>query len=115
MILLCVLSLLSKTARPSPCDTTTGITLPCISANKTDGETPDESGELIIEVGEDDFILSEAEAILEVPAIPLYFPTSYSLVKPYVKGFDMNSFDAPSLKKVEIDSSWQPKKTKNES
>jgi ABC-type oligopeptide transport system substrate-binding subunit len=53
--------------------------------------------------------LTEQEAIEELRAIPLYFPTSYSLVKPYVSGFDFNSLDAPSLKDVSIDNSWQPK------
>ena len=55
-------------------------------------------------------ILTEKEAIFEIPAIPLYFPTSYSLVKPYVVGFNTNSLDAPSLREVMIDSFWQPKK-----
>jgi len=53
-------------------------------------------------------ILTEAQAIIELHAIPLYFSTSYSLVKPYIQGFDINVLDAPSLKKVKIDSSWQP-------
>ncbi|CAN5514092.1 hypothetical protein BH18ACI1_BH18ACI1_09250 [soil metagenome] len=58
----------------------------------------------------DKWILTEAEAITELPAIPLYFPTSYSLVKPYILGFEINTLDAPSLKDVRIDNSWQPKK-----
>ncbi len=53
-------------------------------------------------------ILTEEQAIEELPAIPLYFPMTYSLVKPYVKGFEMNSLDAPSLKNVRIDNDWQP-------
>ena len=60
-------------------------------------------------------ILTESEAIFEVPAIPLYFPTSYSLVKPYILGFEINALDAPSLKDVRIDNNWQPKKPQNES
>lgn len=64
---------------------------------------------------EDKTILTEAEALYEFPAIPLYFPTSYSLVKPYILGFETNNLDAPSLKNVSIDNNWQPKKTKNES
>lgn len=75
----------------------------------------DDSPDLIVEIGEQDFILSEEEAMNEVPAIPLYFPTSYSLVKPYVNGFEMNSLGAPSLKEVDIDSDWQPQNPKNES
>ncbi len=46
--------------------------------------------------------LTEEEAVNQVRAIPLYFPTSYSLVKSYVKGFEINILDAPSLKNVKI-------------
>ena len=56
-----------------------------------------------------DVTMSEGNAIYELWAIPLYFPTSYSLVKPYVSGFEMNSLDAPLLSDVSIDSEWQPK------
>ncbi|MEP6923599.1 MAG: peptide ABC transporter substrate-binding protein [Pyrinomonadaceae bacterium] len=52
-------------------------------------------------------ILSELQAFDEIPAIPLYFPSSYALVKPYVNGFDANLLDAPDLKAVEIQSNWQ--------
>ena len=64
---------------------------------------------------EENPILTEAEALYEFPAIPLYFPTSYSLVKPYILGFETNNLDAPSLKNVRIDINWQPKKTNDES
>jgi hypothetical protein len=60
-------------------------------------------------------ITTEEKAIWELPAIPLYFPTSYSLVKPYVRGFEINVLDALSLKDVRIDNNWQPKKAKGES
>ncbi len=60
-------------------------------------------------------ILTEDEAIEDVAAIPLYFPTSYSLVKPYIQGFEINTLDAPSLKDVKIDNNWQPKKANGES
>lgn len=66
-------------------------------------------------VAPDAEILSEEQAIFELYAIPLYFPTSYSLVKPYVRGFDINSLDAPSLKDVVIDNDWQPKSMRTES
>lgn len=56
-----------------------------------------------------DIAVSEANAIYDLWAIPLYFPTSYSLVKPYVSGFEMNSLDAPLLQNVSIDNDWQPK------
>ena len=52
---------------------------------------------------------SEADAVYELWAVPLYFPTSYSLVKPYVSGFETNSLDAPVLQNVSINSDWQPK------
>ena len=51
----------------------------------------------------------------EIYAIPLYFPTSYSLVKPYDKGFETNGLDAPLLKDISIDSDWQPKPVRGES
>lgn len=54
-------------------------------------------------------VMNEEDALYELNALPLYFPVSYSLVKPYVKGFDVNGLDAPSLKDVSIDSGWQPK------
>lgn len=53
-------------------------------------------------------IVAEDEAIYELRAIPLYFPTSYSLIKPYVSGFQMNSLDILDLSNVTINSQWQP-------
>ncbi|HEY0459032.1 MAG TPA: peptide ABC transporter substrate-binding protein [Pyrinomonadaceae bacterium] len=67
------------------------------------------------EIAENLTVLTEDEAIEEIPAIPLYFPTSYSLVKPYIQGFEINTLDAPSLKDVKIDNNWQPKKPNGES
>ena len=58
---------------------------------------------------------SESEALYDLKAIPLYFPASYSLVKPYVQGFDPNGLDVMSLKDVRIDNNWQPKHSSNES
>ncbi|HEX8493402.1 MAG TPA: peptide ABC transporter substrate-binding protein [Pyrinomonadaceae bacterium] len=55
-------------------------------------------------------ILTEAQALKELPAIPIYFASSYALVKPYVTGFDSNLLDAPSLKTVRIETTWQPPK-----
>ncbi len=52
-------------------------------------------------------MLTEGDAIYELNAIPLYFPMSYSLVKPFVKGFEINGLDAALLKDVSIDSNWQ--------
>ena len=51
---------------------------------------------------------SEAEALSELKAVPLYFASSYALVKPYVKGFDTNVLDAPLLKRVQINTEWRP-------
>lgn len=49
---------------------------------------------------------SEAEALKELRAIPLYFASSHSLVKPYVTGFDSNLLDVPSLRHVRIQTNW---------
>lgn len=59
-------------------------------------------------------IYSEPEALARVPAIPIYFASSFALVKPYVQGFDTNILDAPSLRHVRIDASWQPPQDKAE-
>ncbi len=74
---------------------------------------PSETGEAIGDTAvvvepEGATILTEADVIFELNAIPLYFPTSYSLVKPYVRGFDSNALDAPLLQNVSIDTGWQP-------
>lgn len=53
--------------------------------------------------------ISEEDSLFNIYAIPLYYPAAYALVKPYVRGFDMNGLDAPSLKDVTIDNSWQLK------
>ena len=52
--------------------------------------------------------LTEAQALRELPAFPVYFASSYALVKPFVQGFDANLLDAPSLKRVRIDTGWKP-------
>lgn len=52
--------------------------------------------------------LSEKELIEERVAIPLYFPVSYSLVKPYISGFSLSMFDAVSLQSVKVDTGWKP-------
>ncbi|HET6646319.1 MAG TPA: peptide ABC transporter substrate-binding protein, partial [Pyrinomonadaceae bacterium] len=59
-----------------------------------------------------EIIQSETEALNDLRAIPLYFASSYALVKPYVSGFDSNVLDIPSLKHVRIDTNWrEPKST----
>jgi hypothetical protein len=67
------------------------------------------------DVPRSDPTFTEDRALFELRAIPLYFPTSYSLVKPYVRGFEINGLDAPSLRDVMIDSNWQPKTANGES
>jgi oligopeptide transport system substrate-binding protein len=52
-------------------------------------------------------IETESQALNDLSAMPIYFASSYALVKPYVKGFDSNVLDAPSLKTVRIDSGWK--------
>lgn len=53
-------------------------------------------------------ILTQAQALRELPAMPIYFASSAALVKPYVLGFDSNLLDAPSLQQVRINNDWQP-------
>src|ERR1043165_1667772 len=50
---------------------------------------------------------SETQALKELKAVPIYFASSYSLVKPYVSGFDLNVLDAPSLKRTRVDPNWK--------
>jgi oligopeptide transport system substrate-binding protein len=52
--------------------------------------------------------VSEDNAMFRLYAIPLYFPISYALVRPYVRGFAANGLDAPSLHEVSLDENWQP-------
>lgn len=54
-------------------------------------------------------LTTEEAAVFELNAIPLYFPMSYSLVKPYVKGFEINGLDGPLVRDISIDSGWQPR------
>lgn len=49
---------------------------------------------------------SETQALKDLKAIPIYFASSYSAVKPYVSGFDANVLDAPSLKQTRINTNW---------
>jgi oligopeptide transport system substrate-binding protein len=52
-------------------------------------------------------IETESQALNDLSAMPIYFASSYALVKPYVKGFDSNILDAPSLKTVRIENGWK--------
>ena len=51
-------------------------------------------------------IETEAQALKNLTAVPIYFASSYSLVKPYVSGFDTNVLDAPALKKTRLNTNW---------
>jgi oligopeptide transport system substrate-binding protein len=72
-------------------------------APTTEGETPAPSGPAAPPAAQPH---TEAEALRELPAIPLHFASSYALVKPYVLGFDSNLLDAPSLKHIHINTGW---------
>jgi oligopeptide transport system substrate-binding protein len=80
---------------------------PDVRADATPGETSPTSPPT---VNAPKPILTEQQALEELPAIPIYFASSYALVKPYVAGFDSNLLDAPSLQHVRIDTNWQPPK-----
>src|SRR5687768_14938833 len=49
---------------------------------------------------------TESQALKDLRALPIYFASSYSLVKPYVSGFNANVLDVPSLKKTRMDTNW---------
>ena len=49
---------------------------------------------------------TEAQALKNLTAVPIYFASSYSLVKPYVQGFDANVLDAPALKNTSLNTKW---------
>lgn len=53
-------------------------------------------------------VVSHEQAMRELPGIPLYFASSFALVKPYVFDFEQNLLDAPSLKSVSINQDWTP-------
>ena len=51
-------------------------------------------------------IETEVQALKELTAMPIYFASSYSLVKPYVSGFDRNALDVSLLKRTRLDTNW---------
>jgi oligopeptide transport system substrate-binding protein len=81
-----------------------GIEMPQLVPNEKDTSLAFEFGKPEIERVK---ILNEEIAVKEFPAIPLFYPLTYALVKPYVKNFETNMLDAPQLKAVEIESNWQ--------
>jgi len=58
------------------------------------------------EIARPPLVESEAQALKELKAMPIYFASSFSLVKPYVSGFNMNVLDVPSLKRTRVDTNW---------
>jgi oligopeptide transport system substrate-binding protein len=108
---------LLNTAAPTNRNLNSDASVSSTESPAAEGETPPLGGNLIspLTAEEGETILTEEQALREMSAIPLYFPTSYSLVKPYIQGFDINILDAPSLKDVRIDNNWQPKTAKRES
>jgi oligopeptide transport system substrate-binding protein len=51
-------------------------------------------------------VTTESEALKELRAVPIYFASSFALVKPYVNGFSGNVLDSPSLKRTRINTGW---------
>jgi oligopeptide transport system substrate-binding protein len=46
---------------------------------------------------------AEQKIVEEAPCLPLWFGTNYVLVKPYVKGYELNPLGIPDLTKVYIE------------
>jgi oligopeptide transport system substrate-binding protein len=88
----------------SPSVVDEGNTLPTPAA--TASQTPGAPAAARAETKVAPPILTEVQALRELPAIPLHFSSSYALVKPYVEGFESNLLDAPSLKHVRINTGW---------
>lgn len=81
-----------------PADQSTAESLAPDAGNGKTANTP---------LGNHPAIETESEALNDLSSMPIYFASSYALVKPYVNGFDSNVLDAPSLKTVRIDTSWK--------
>jgi oligopeptide transport system substrate-binding protein len=96
-------------AEPKPGDSAIELFRPPLDKDKKGGPSEPAEGEVPKAEPPAIVMLTEGDAIYELNAIPLYFPMSYSLVKPFVKGFEINGLDAALLKDVSIDSNWQPK------
>jgi oligopeptide transport system substrate-binding protein len=82
---------------------------PRVESSPTPAKT-DETQKSEAEVQRKPSITTEVEALKELRAMPIYFASSYALVKPYVNGFDGNVLDAHSLKSTRLNTSWaEPK------
>jgi oligopeptide transport system substrate-binding protein len=55
-------------------------------------------------------VSSEDEALKQLRAVPIYFASSFALVKPYVTGFDDNVLDVPLLKRTKMNTNWSESK-----
>jgi oligopeptide transport system substrate-binding protein len=64
------------------------------------------------EIKTSEVVDSETQALKELRAVPIYFASSYSLVKPYVLGFDSNVLDVSSPKRIRVDLNWVAPKTR---
>lgn len=53
-------------------------------------------------------VATPAEALYQVYSIPLYSPTAYSLVKPYVHGLQITGLNSVSIRGISIDNAWAP-------
>lgn len=80
-------------------------TIPTTDRTDADNEVETKAGEALLPV-----LMTREDALFDVLAIPLYFPESYAIVKPYVYGFDTNALDSPLIKQIGINSNWQPPK-----
>lgn len=76
----------------------TPMPVPVVSPGETPKETPPPPKITSIN--------SEDQALKELRAVPIYFASSFALVKPYVTGFDGNVLDAPSLKRTKLNTEW---------
>ena len=73
-------------------------------------DAPDANADPKPEESPSEKLFNEDDALFDLRAIPIYFPTSYSLVRPYVSGFETNGLDAPLMKAIAIDTDWQGSK-----
>jgi oligopeptide transport system substrate-binding protein len=55
-------------------------------------------------------VLRRAEAVMieDAPVIPIYVYTQKHLIRPYVRGYDINLIDQPALWRVRLDPAWRP-------
>ncbi len=86
-----------------------GETEPTDTATSRATPTPPKVNNMQETLGTPPPIETESQALNDLSVMPVYFASSYALVKPYVSGFDSNILDAPSLKTVRINTTWKQK------